>query len=655
MLEKALINSTVDDIVTKLKENGRITDGEINQLKKVFDSQNLVIGVVGKMKAGKSSLVNAAIFADEILPTGSQPVTVTLTQISFSEKDEVEITLLTAEDIADLKRKAAYKGDNPLMVEQSENAIDTLNSFPKDYENLILNKNFIKGNISDLKEFVSAEGKYSGLAKQVSIGINNDCLKGITIIDTPGFNDPISSRGETTCKCLSSCNVILFVHNEDGYDQPDEELLKNQIEYAGISDMVDVFNKIDILHMPFAEWDDQKEYYIEKREECLDKFSKESNVREIVKKSEAILVSSLMALCGQIQAERRTDWIKRSRANYEEEYDEFCNIAGNDKLLDGLLIKYSNINTVISEINRIGRNSTNYLLEAPLKTIKGKLDSVMDSVKSEIEEKKARISSYDANIKSDKDEIKDLEDYSNGIKSHITTYPLESEIQSSISDTFSNLCKIRSKKTSSEFTEENYPEPDLLTKGVKKQNVARYNLFVSNFEDIIRDSLNDLIRTLKRIINIYVGNLTEMLVQKKISEGHRQLFKQGLINELSGKLDGIIVAIESHAIDDVPKGKQMHWSLFKTNFEKTFSDSYFDQLLDEIREQTSPQDGICDPNIPMYKITDLMSEIINSLQSSPEQKQQAKDDEQKKLDALNKELQFYKENSDKIINLIKSL
>lgn len=654
MLEKALINSSVDSIVAKLKENGRITDGEIDQLKNVFDSQNLVIGVVGKMKAGKSSLVNAAIFADEILPAGSQPVTVTLTQVSFSEKDEVEITLLTAEDIEDLKRKAAYEGDNPLMIEQSKNATITLSSFPKDYENLILSKNSIKGSLSDLEEFVSAGGKYSGLAKQVSIGINNECLKGITIIDTPGFNDPISSRGETTCKCLSSCNVILFVHNEDGYDQSDEDLLKNQIEYAGISDMVDIFNKIDILHMPFSEWDDQKEYFIEKRDEYLDKFSKECNVLDMVKNSEAILVSSLMALCGQIQKEHRSKWIKNSRATYEEEYDEFCDIADGNNL-DDLLIQYSNINAVISAINRIGRNSANYLLEAPLKTLKGKLDSVIESVKSDIEEKEARISSYDANIKSDKEEIKDLEDYSNGIKSHIAIYPLESKIQSSINDTFSKLCTIRSKKSSSEFTEGNYPEPDILTKGVKKQNVARYNLFVSNFEDNIRDSLNDLIRTLKSIINEYVGELTGMLVQKKISDENRKLFKQGLTNDLSSKLNGIIVAITSHVIDGVPTGKQLHWSLFKTNFEKTFSDSYFDQLLDEIREQTSPHDGICDPNIPMYKITELMNEIIFSLQSSPEQKQQAKNEVQKELDALNKELQLYKEYSDKITNLFKSL
>ena len=141
----------------------------------------------------------------------------------------------------------------------------------------------------------------------------------------------------------------------------------------------------------------------------------------------------------------------------------------------------------------------------------------------------------------------------------------------------------------------------------------------------------------------------------RLNEETRKLFKQGLINDLSSKLNGIIVAITSHVIDDVPIGKQTNWSLFKTNFEKTFSDTYLNQLLDDIREQTSPHDGICDPSIPMYKITELVSEIILSLQSSPEQKQQAKNDEQRKLDALNNEIQFYKGYSCKITNLLKPL
>ena len=475
MLEKALISNTVDSVIIGLKKNGRITDEEICQLRKAFDTQNLVIGVVGKMKAGKSSLVNAAIFADNILPSGSQPITVTLTEISYAENDEVEITLLTSDDIAELNETAAYTGDDPLLVDRAQNAKYTLEHFPEDYKKIITGNSKLNVQLSELENYVSAGGKYSGLAKLVSIKIKNENLKGITIIDTPGFNDPISSRGETTFKCLSRCNVILFVHNEDGYDQTDEELLRNQIEYAGISDMVDVFNKVDLLHMSFSEWEDQKDYLLEKRNEYIEKFSSESNIREMVEKSEAVLTSSLMALCGQISPDKRSNWIKLSRSNFEEEYDEFCNVNDGTSL-DELFVQYSNINSVVSEVNRIGRNSSAYLLEAPLKTLKGKLDAVIDFVNSEIEERKAKVATYDASITSLNKEIDDLKNYGNDIKSQIETYPLESKVMSAINKTFTDLCTKRSRMATSEFTKENYREPDLLSRGITKQNIALYNL-----------------------------------------------------------------------------------------------------------------------------------------------------------------------------------
>lgn len=652
MLEKALISNTVDSVIIGLKKNGRITDEEICQLRKAFDTQNLVIGVVGKMKAGKSSLVNAAIFADNILPSGSQPITVTLTEISYAENDEVEITLLTSDDIAELNETAAYTGDDPLLVDRAQNAKYTLEHFPEDYKKIITGNSKLNVQLSELENYVSAGGKYSGLAKLVSIKIKNENLKGITIIDTPGFNDPISSRGETTFKCLSRCNVILFVHNEDGYDQTDEELLRNQIEYAGISDMVDVFNKVDLLHMSFSEWEDQKDYLLEKRNEYIEKFSSESNIREMVEKSEAVLTSSLMALCGQISPDKRSNWIKLSRSNFEEEYDEFCNVNDGTSL-DELFVQYSNINSVVSEVNRIGRNSSAYLLEAPLKTLKGKLDAVIDFVNSEIEESKAKVATYDASITSLNKEIDDLKNYGNDIKSQIETYPLESKVMSAINKTFTDLCTKRSRMATSEFTKESYREPDLLSRGITKQNIALYNLCVSNFEDIIRDSLNDLINSLKSLINEYVGDLTEMLVNNKISESSRKLFKQGLINDLSGKLNLVCIAIESHAIGKVPTGHAMQWSLFKTNFEMTFSDSYFNQMLAGIREITNPKNGICDSSMPIEKFWSLIDDIKLTLELAPEEKGQAKNVELEKIDSLNSELNFYKDSVKEIMNLLK--
>ena len=47
--------------------------------------------------------------------------------------------------------------------------------------------------------------------KSVTIKLNNENLKDIEIIDTPGINDPIASREERTKELLKNCDVIFVV------------------------------------------------------------------------------------------------------------------------------------------------------------------------------------------------------------------------------------------------------------------------------------------------------------------------------------------------------------------------------------------------------------------------------------------------------------
>lgn len=233
MIERAKIQSIIDN----LRGFSRIENSFYEELDKSFDSQTLNIGVVGKMKAGKSSLVNAVIFGDEILPTSTAPSTVTLTEISYGEEENAIVEFMTMQDIEELKENAQYDGDKKELIEKAKTAADVLKSFPEDYENYI-NKPATTIDLYELKKYVDSEGEYSGLAKSVKISLCNENLKGVRIIDTPGFNDPITSRGETTKKALQKCHVLLFVHNNDGYDSDDLALLTEQIEYAGISEIV---------------------------------------------------------------------------------------------------------------------------------------------------------------------------------------------------------------------------------------------------------------------------------------------------------------------------------------------------------------------------------------------------------------------------------
>lgn len=308
MLERAEIKNRISSILDELKKSGRIDETYCQELDKSFEDQNLYIGVVGKMKAGKSSLVNAVIFGDNILPTGLAPVTVTLTEVTYGEQEKVEVTLMTKQDIEDLRNKANYTGNDAMLVSKAKSAKDTLENLTPDYGKYV-GQPVQTINISDLKEYVAAGGKFCGLAKSVKIFLNNDSLKGITIIGTPGFNDPIASRGETTKSALGKCHVLLFVHNEDGYDAIDVELLTEQIELSGISELVDIFNKIDMSEKPINEWQEELIYLTKKRDDL--NVSKAS-IKELLKDSHAFYVSSLMALCGLIPHDKMDEEIEVS-------------------------------------------------------------------------------------------------------------------------------------------------------------------------------------------------------------------------------------------------------------------------------------------------------------------------------------------------------
>lgn len=64
----------------------------------------LKLGIVGRVKAGKSSLLNALIFnGQDILPKASTPMTAALTQLSYGETLSAEVEFFTEEDIRRIK------------------------------------------------------------------------------------------------------------------------------------------------------------------------------------------------------------------------------------------------------------------------------------------------------------------------------------------------------------------------------------------------------------------------------------------------------------------------------------------------------------------------------------------------------------------------
>lgn len=366
--------ATISAIVDKYKKSGRFTEDMVESVTNALDGQELKIAVIGKMKAGKSSFTNALIFHQDVLPSGPEPTTVTLTEIAYtddpSKDSKVEVELLSRSDINDLQINS--KSENEQISRNAMALLDNIKRIPGGYEQYV-SKGVVEVELSELVNFTSTEGELSGLAKKVTIYKNLDVLKGLKITDTPGFNDPVKSRGEATKAALKDCHIILFVHDYlDKYDQDEIDILLEQVEYSGVSMLVDIINKMDMHEdMTLSQWPSYIPKFERKKEEAIKQIPKEG-IKELLSKGKISYVSALMALIGykvlgynqKKQASKDCHIDDETKDFYVQYQSDFSELKSAEDF-----IKYSHIGGIVNIINQLSVDKSKYLANYPIQTL----------------------------------------------------------------------------------------------------------------------------------------------------------------------------------------------------------------------------------------------------------------------------------------------
>jgi hypothetical protein len=275
--------------IKKIKE-------KINESKK--EGRLLKIGIVGEVKAGKSSFLNALIFdGEDILPKASTPMTAALTRIIFSERSEAKIVFYKKNDWETIRtmssqydkivenRYKEYLKNLERQEEKLKNSIEyiprrkpSLQEFKKEFRGQLekeiskkyrackelvglaekkINKGILDKldteeivKVENLKEelekYIGADGDYTPIVKHVELRINQENLKDIEIIDTPGLNDPVISRGETTKDFLGNCDVIfLLSYCGQFLSQEDISFICETLPREGVKETVIIGSKFD--------------------------------------------------------------------------------------------------------------------------------------------------------------------------------------------------------------------------------------------------------------------------------------------------------------------------------------------------------------------------------------------------------------------------
>lgn len=231
----------------KLKENFKLKIDDFNQ-----KNRKLNIGVVGQVKAGKSSFLNTLLFeGKEILPKASTPKTATLTKMEYSENNIIDVEYYSVDEWEILEDNAYVDSDEEIYRSARE-VVEMLKSSgvdPKPYlekKHESISFHTYEDLIDHLNDYVGEDGKFTPIVKAVTLYLNKEEFRGLSIVDTPGLNDPIVSRTIRTKEFIEVCDVVFFLSQSGSFlDSSDWNLLSSQLPQKGVKKLVLVASKYD--------------------------------------------------------------------------------------------------------------------------------------------------------------------------------------------------------------------------------------------------------------------------------------------------------------------------------------------------------------------------------------------------------------------------
>ena len=531
------------------------------------------LGIVGQMKTGKSSFLNEYLFGEEILPTAATPMTAALTLIKYSDENKAEIEFYNRDDWSSIEEnnKEYEKEYNKALEEAKEEAekkgkvfnkerfkfedVDSIlkgsHEIYKNFKENGLDKNSLgeiktikindkKNILEDLKEYVGSKGKYTPLVKMTTLYINDERIKDYIIVDTPGTNDPIISRGQKTKEFLGKCDYIVFLsYSSQFLDNNDNAYIKEQLPSEGIRDILILASKFDnqlSQESVFEDADgDIKVAYEEEKRKLSRKLNRWS---EEFKKDKNPLDLSKSEL------EFQSTMLYRIYKNFDnlsgtekEIFDRLKDDYNNSTFTKELLKDLSGMSAVEKKISNILLRKEEIMKNGIKDLLNGKRDSlskILEKIKKGFEERKFELSDVG---------IKDVENKINNLQGKISS--LSSEIKNSVRterenfdkkliDEIAKISNTKDRYSSLQTQSRSYVEEVEIEKGwgfrlkfwphTETKNVRRNETFI-NIQDSIEQIISFAQDAAERIERTSERLISKNVIKRAMRDGIIDLFE----------------------------------------------------------------------------------------------------------------------------------
>ena len=367
-------------LLQRAKEYGWIDDSTLKAEIKRAEEQKLTIGVIGQMKAGKSTFLNSFIFGDTILPAATSPMTASLSYITYGPEKKLVAEFYTPDEWAELRNTAQ------LPIEEGQEST-AQGSKIKAAQELVAKAGKIsqldsllgktkEDSFSNLIDYVGADGKYIAITKAVTLYYPLEYLKGVEIVDTPGFNDPIVSREERTRQFLKQADVsLLLLYAGRAFDASDRDILFKDVRNCGIGKILVGINKYDIN---VAQGETPKEITTA-TEQALRQAAcelRDDSIIELVQETHPIPFSAEMALLSKLSMSRiQADEVL---LHHYKRYCETFEISSQSELYERSLVE--SLNEAVRDV--IERDKVEILLRKPVNMVQAAGNKLLSDIQN---------------------------------------------------------------------------------------------------------------------------------------------------------------------------------------------------------------------------------------------------------------------------------
>lgn len=261
--------SQIEKYIGRIKEkfnNANLKDIEkqLNEQKIFIEKPDLEVAIVGSIKAGKSTFINA-LLQENIASTDVRPETASLTKFKYSQTNNLTISFYKQNEWDELW-ESVENSDKDINKNAFKREFEKLNvnSIKSDYLNkkeLHINCNSVADLIDKVKEYTSKKSAKHYFVKEIMVGLNNDKLpKEVVFVDTPGLNDVVSYRSKITNDYINRANAVVVCVASSNLTNDELLTILKVFENVGkdVDKVLILGTKLDTLNEPKEDWEKQK-------------------------------------------------------------------------------------------------------------------------------------------------------------------------------------------------------------------------------------------------------------------------------------------------------------------------------------------------------------------------------------------------------------